>query len=611
MSRYILAVVVVCCSCLPLSAGVIAFANFTPDRLTFTVTGPGKKPQTVTLARAQVAPVAVSGPADVTYPAKPANVTLRLDPYHAYVFIPDEKAGVRLEGVEMPGKPPEVDARPERNPVPHEPVKVPVTLLVDDADPRTDKLWQATLRKRFDEAAAVIEAHAGVKLEFAGFDTWKSDADAEDVQAAYEDFAKKVKVKPGALAIGYTSRIKSDEKKKDAFPYGTTRPFPTRHILLREWAPRQDPEKVEVVIHHLGLALGATLTGDPGSVMRDKIADGLAMHPEYRFRFDPLNVLAMNIWARELRRGPVGSVADASAENKARLTRVYKALLKTRPGDALALGYLNELDRDVAANPDLARKPEPAAKKEPDPIAKKDPPPNPTPRDQVAREVVRAITARAMANTGPNALSGDDLTTAYVKVAATTALREQGVGGDQYERAGGFMLGLGVALDDTDTLRNDPHSADTVKLVETEEERVARSKVIGTPTVRGRRDLCRRFAIGCGSGELFTQGRAEEAAIQRSFSKEALGLRSGISLPALAAEFAGIAFAQTDRTSLDPLRQIAASFSPADKLATLDGLRDGLSVERFKEEYGDLDDARFGVVIAAIRTRTKKLAPKK
>jgi hypothetical protein len=420
-----------------------------------------------------------------------------------------------------------------------------------------------------------------------------------------------VKVKPGVLAIGYTSRIKSDEKEKDAVPYGTTRPFPTRHVLLREWAPRQDPEKVEVLIHHLGLALGATLTGDPGSVMRDKVADGLAMHPEYRFRFDPLNVLAMNIWAGELRRGPVGSVADASAENKARLTRVYKALLKTRPGDTLALGYLNELDRDVAANPNLARNPAPAPKKEPEPLAKKDAPRNPTPRDQVARQVVRAITARALANTGPNTLTGDALTAAYVKAAANMALQEQGVGGDQYERAGGFLLGLGVALDDMDTLRNDPHSADTVKLVETDEERVARSKVIGSPTIRGRRDLCRRFAIGCGSGELFESKRAEMQAIQRSFSKEALAQKAGISLPALAAEFAGIAIAQTDRTTLDPLRRIAALFSPADQLAGLDGLRDGLSVERFKEEYGSFDDARFGAVIEDIRTRTKKLAPKK
>ena len=83
-----------------------------------------------------------------------------------------------------------------------------------------------------------------------------------------------------------------------------------------------DPEKVEALIHHLGLALGAVPTPDPESVMRPKIADGLALHPRYRFRFDPLNVLAMNLWVEELRRGPIASPADVVTANKARLTRV-------------------------------------------------------------------------------------------------------------------------------------------------------------------------------------------------------------------------------------------------------------------------------------------------
>src|SRR5262249_46144013 len=152
------------------------------------------------------------------------------------------------------------------------------------------------------------------------------------------DFSAKVRVKAGSLAIGYTSRVKIDPKEpQNLVPYGAAKPFPTTHILLRESGPRSEPEKVEAMLQHLGIALGAVLIDnekDGGTVMRAKIANGLALHPEYRFRYDPLNVLAMNILAEELRRVPLGRVSDLSDAGRVRLARVYKALLKERPGDA-------------------------------------------------------------------------------------------------------------------------------------------------------------------------------------------------------------------------------------------------------------------------------------
>src|SRR5882757_3862281 len=105
-------------------AAVIVLVNFTPDELTCTITELQKKPQTITLSRAQVLPVTVGGPCEVTFAAKPANATLRLDPYHAYVFIPDKKAERRLEGIAMPGDPPERDSKPETNPLPKEPLRI-------------------------------------------------------------------------------------------------------------------------------------------------------------------------------------------------------------------------------------------------------------------------------------------------------------------------------------------------------------------------------------------------------------------------------------------------------------------------------------------------------
>lgn len=599
MKRLLLAFFLALGVAAPARAAFVVLTNFTPDEVKVTITEAKRKPQTVTLAPFQVAPVAVAGPAEITFPAKPADATFRLDPYHAYVLIPDKKTGRQLQGVEMPGDPPEQDARPEPNPAPRTPVKVPVTLLVDDADPRTEQLWHATLRKRFDEAAAVIEAHAAVKPEFAGFDSWKSDPDARDLPALLDDFAAKVKVRPGGLVIGYTSRIHPDPKEPEKpVEYGAYRGFPTRHLLLREGAPRNDWEKVEVLIHHLGLALGATLTPDPGSVMRPEIADGLALRQDYRFRFDPLNVLAMNLWADELRRGPLGSVADASPANKLRLIRVYKALQKTRPGDSLAAAYLDELGRDMALNP--------VPKKEPPPAAKREPPAEMTARDEVARRVVRAVAARGRAATGPAALTGDALTAEYVKTAATAAMQE-GLSAGPADRVGGFLLGLAVALDDSDALRAHPLTAGAAKLAESDAEREERLAVLGNPTIRGRRDLCRQFAVGCGTGELLSRPRAEEVALDRFVSPDARAKRAGLSFPALAAEFAGIALAQADHTSLDPVRRAAEKFTPGDYLPATDGLRDGLSVERFREDYADPGDPRFQAVLGDIRTRVRKL----
>src|SRR5262249_5693296 len=129
----------------PISAqgAVIVFANYTTEAVTLTVAEPKEKARKHTLGANHVAPVFVTGPADVTFRANNRGATLRLDMYHAYIFLPDPVAGVRLEGIEMPGTAPERDDRPELMPIRRDPpVKVPVTLFVDDAEKRAEKLWQ-------------------------------------------------------------------------------------------------------------------------------------------------------------------------------------------------------------------------------------------------------------------------------------------------------------------------------------------------------------------------------------------------------------------------------------------------------------------------------------
>ncbi len=397
-----------------------------------------------------------------------------------------------------------------------------------------------------------------------------------------------MKPKDGAFVVGYSSR-KIDEKVDPAF--GVSRGLSGRHILIREWRPKAEPERVEVLVHHLAKALGGVGTPDPGSALRAKLGDGYALRAGAVIRLDPLNALLLNLWADERRRDPAVRFDTLSAPNRHRMTRAYKALLKDAAGDALALAYLNDLDRDGAKRP-------------PEVIAKNPdrPPGKLGRRDEIVRAAVKAVTARAKQNAalGAAALKGDELTAAYVSAAATQAL-----GTPCPEMAPGFLIALGVALDDTGALADDATTAGAVKDAETPAERAERLAVLGNPTMNGRRDLCRRFFLGCAAGEILSTDVAENVAIGRAMFD--LHRPANFCFPALAAEFAGIAFARAARQDTEVLVDVRYKFVAADYLPPLAGLRNGVSAEKFEEWYGGTTDDRFLAVLGDIRKRVYAL----
>lgn len=346
MPRFLLGLVAVLAVAPAAPAAVFAVGNFTDRDIAFTVTEPDRKPQAVKVPSYKVIPVTVAGPSDITFAIKGGEKTLRIDPYNGYGFIPDPVAGVRLEGIELPGDPPERDTKTDTTFTPLAVLKIPVTLLLDENDQRAEANWQPDLRERFAEAATAIEAAAGVRFEFAGFDRWRPDPAARQVPDLLDDFAFKVKLKPGQLAVGWTNQ-KVDEKEGVPVPLGACLGVPTRHVLIRDARLKDKAERTEVLTHYLATALGAVPIGDPGSVMRPTLGDGKARLMGFTLRFDPLNVLAMNAWADELRRGPLEHAGEASTVNRIRLTRIYRTLLKLSPGhNSLALAYLNDFDRD-------------------------------------------------------------------------------------------------------------------------------------------------------------------------------------------------------------------------------------------------------------------------
>src|SRR5437868_1681742 len=99
----------------PAPAAVIVVANYTPAEVEFTLVEEGGKPRKHTIPAHHVAPFAVTGPADLALVTDAKAAPVRVDPYHAYVLVPDRVAGVQVQLIEMPGNAPERDARPELN----------------------------------------------------------------------------------------------------------------------------------------------------------------------------------------------------------------------------------------------------------------------------------------------------------------------------------------------------------------------------------------------------------------------------------------------------------------------------------------------------------------
>jgi hypothetical protein len=198
-------------------------------------------------------------------------------------------------------------------------------------------------------------------------------------------------------------------------------------------------------------------------------------------------------------------------------------------------------------------------------------------------------------------LDGDQFTVLYVRAAATAAQRLPA------DRAGpAFLVGLGIALDDSTILRSNPLTRRLCLDIESTAERTARLAVLGKPTMRRRRDWTQHFAVSCALTVLVGRSLAESAGLL----KEHLDMRpggSGFSFGDLSADLAGVEFAERLKTGELSLKRVAAAFTVADFLPDAAGLREGLSAEQFAKDYGFCEDARFTAEVAAIRKRIRDL----
>lgn len=222
-----------------------------------------------------------------------------------------------------------------------------------------------------------------------------------------------------------------------------------------------------------------------------------------------------------------------------------------------------------------------------------------TPREKAVRAVVRAVAQKA-AEVQKLPLkerpSGDALTEAYIRTAATAADKL-----DKSERVAGFIIGLGIALDDSNTLSGNPLTKKLAAAAENADERKARIKNLGSPTVHGRRDLCQHFAVSAALTEIVGAEFTELAGVVKEQS-DSTG-SSGFSFVDLCTNLAGIEFAKRIRKDPAVLGKFAEGFEVADWVPGIEGLREGLNEAAFQKDFGGIDDKRYQDQLSELRKR--------
>ena len=594
----------------PLRAEFVVVANLGPRPVSFVVTHPtveGVAAQKYTLLPTENRAVPTGREPEIALELAGRATRFRLDPYASYLFAEVEKKPI-FQGIEL------VAALPAPADVPAKPpdrgaVAIPVKVYADQFESRNRATWEKALTRRVADLSEVLERQVGLTLEVVGADEWQAEPQ-DDLFGSMREFERKAKPGPGVLALGFSAYRAPVAPGAPVPPPGDAQlsagrgPFGT-HFVFRDAALRGDGDRLEVMLQEFGLWLGAAHTKDPYSAMRHKLGDGAANRAGFFVQFDPVNLVVVNIWAKYRRAGKLQTWADISEADRARLEVLYKTLAQICPDDQICVEHLGVLERIrtkgvAAAAEGVNVPPKPRVVAPANPLA---PPADAKPpaasKADGVRKVVAAVRDRAKVlreKPAADRLRGDPLTQDLVRTAAAAALTL-----DPAHQTPAFLTALGIALDDSTTLRNNPLTRDLCRAAETDAERTERIAALGTPTVLSRRDLCQHFAISAALTELFGSAAAETAGI----TKELMDMNgtSGFSFIDLTADLAGVAFAGRVKNDPKKLAELAEAFAVGDYMPATANLREGLSPKRFATDYGNIADARFTAALDGLRMR--------
>ncbi|MHB1037417.1 MAG: matrixin family metalloprotease [Pirellulales bacterium] len=565
-------------------AAVVVLANRTSAEVRFVVSGSDQKARQYALASGDVIPVPVTSAVGVAFNDGKTVHRYQLDPNSVYYFA---MSGERLTLAEIgfsggstfgAAEPPAPDG-----PTPGSPAKsanavasIPVKILVDEDEPATRKIWEERLRRRVKAASDILERHCRVRLDVVAVDTWRSDNRISDFTESLREFEQQVRPSPARLAIGFTSQYKLVQGRVHL---GGTRGPLYPYVLVREWSQHiAEPERLEVLLHELGHYLGAVHSPEQDSVMRPMLGDRQSRSRGFRIGFDPVNTLAMNLLTEEIRDRNVSNLAQMTWAGKSRLRAIYAEVAKTLPSDPAAGEYLKIVDSASVA-----------------PLA--------SGTRLVAQVVLHAAErnsrlpkATQAGSVGPYQLSGDALTEYYFRQAAGAAGQ---LPPDIAPVA--YLVGLATAMDRSNLLRSNPATGSLCRAIESDAECRQRTAVLGFPTMRGRYDLTQHFVVSAALAALVGDQVASIGGILKEM-EDTKG-ESGFSFSDLAADQAGIAFADRVRESRIGMPRLAAAFAVADYMPETAGLADNVSLVKFIADFGSPVDPRFAAQQELIRKR--------
>lgn len=496
---------------------------------------------------------------------------------------------------------------------------IPVKILVDEDEPARQAIWERRLRSRVEAASAILDKHCRVQLKVVGTGTWNSDNSITDFFASLDEFEREVDPGSARLAIGFTSQFQVLRGR--VHMAGTRGPLRS-HILLREFSPKIDePERLEFLLHELGHHMGASHSPEATSVMRPVLGDNLAGRANFQIRFDPVNTLIMSLVGEEIRHRGIRNFGEITNESKLRLRQIYGHLAKTLPDDPAGNHFLS-LTRDATAGPKVA--------------------PLSSDLFQGIRHVLKRIGDAAEANSrlpageeerqqpktalqlaelgdsgdskpiiggttsgegnGAARRSGDALMEYYIREASGAA---DDLPAGIAPKA--FLLAIGIALDDSGALATLPITAPIVRAVDSNSDRETRQRHFGAPTMQGRADLAKHFAVSA----CLTDVLGTEAARVAGLTKETLDSQggSGFSFADMCANQAGITFAEYILKERFSMSMISNSFTVALVMPPVDGLEEGLSSKELLSKFGPASDKRFRHQMELIEQRIRQLPP--
>jgi hypothetical protein len=577
LARLCGSLLVILMACDASASGVVVLGNRAGRDVTGTVSAAEGAPGRVTVRRGDLTILTVAGSATFSYISANHLQTARLEENSAYVLDSDGDS-LRLEtlysGSTDAARPKDGGREGATESPP--PAILSVKLLVDGQEP--DKAWETRLRKRLAAASEVLEQQCHLKLEVIGTGTWESSAEARSFDEQLADFVRKVSSRPANLAIGFSSRRPPPDPAGQKLLTALAVPLQS-HILIGEWFAMSEPQRLEVLLHELGHCLGAVHSKSTESVMRLNPSDGRSVEKRFRIGFDPVNALAMNLLARDaFRNPPVRKLGGLSRETRLQLTRLYKEQARQFPEDAAPERYLQLLE-EAPAQQRPARSTDPLVSS--------------------ARSVVTAITSAADA-AAELRLSGDRFTEHCVRAAAAAAGRLP-----EAQRVSGFLLGLAVGLDSSDTLRKATPTRGLWTRVEEDDERLERLKLIGQPSVHGKHSLARHFIVAAALTSVAGSKAADADGLVRELFAGEEGDR--FSFTELAVDYAGAAFARSLIRDPARLATVAGSFAVDDYIPAPDRPEEAFAHDDFARQFGSFRDARFLQREREVRRRVQEL----